>query len=115
MSDARRRHELEHGVEHPEAGAQHRHDDDVGSRSAGALRGGASGVSTVTSRRQSRIASAASSTLIRVAAAAECVRRPVVLSRSVTSASCTSGWSDDVNAARRPTIQRWPEGSGIRG
>ena len=46
VADARVRHELEHGVEHAEAGAQHRHDDDVGARRRPGA--GPSGVSTVT-------------------------------------------------------------------
>src|SRR4051812_18909457 len=54
---------------------------------------GPSGVSTVTSSAvRSLSASAISSTLMRVAARRKC-SGVVVLSRSVASASCTSGWS----------------------
>ena len=90
MADARARHELEHRVEHAEPGAQHRHDDDVRdpARRPGA---GPSGVSTVTLvDGRSLSASATSSTLMRVAARRKC-SGVVVLSRSVASASCTSG------------------------
>ena len=38
VADARVGHELEHGVEHAEAGAQHRHDDDVGADPAAGRR-----------------------------------------------------------------------------
>ena len=74
VADARRRQQLQHGVEHAEAGAQHRHDHDVGAHDPGV--GRPSGVVTVAaSVGRSRSASAARSRLIRLAARAECGRR----------------------------------------
>ena len=85
-----RGHELEHRVEHAQAGAQHRHHDDVARHPSARRR--AEGRLDGRRRRvgMSRSASAASSTLMRVAA-----RRKssggVRLSRSDTSASWTRG------------------------
>ena len=75
VADARAGHELEHGVEHAEPRAQHRHDDDIAGHAGGRAPARAASA-TITSRvGTSRSASAASSTLMRVGGAAELLRR----------------------------------------
>ena len=68
VPDARARHELEDRIEHAEARAQHRHDDDVVGCPPAVGAGRAACRPSPRWLGTSRIASAASSTLIRVAA-----------------------------------------------
>ena len=75
VADARARDQLEHGVEHPEAGAQHRHDDDVGRDPASVRRRRAASRPSPATTGRSRVASAASSRLMRAAMRRNSFRR----------------------------------------
>ena len=89
MADARTRDQLEHGVEHAEPGAQHGHDHDV-ARDAAALRGAERRLDDAIAGRQVAHGFGGEQH-----ADAGGKRRnssgPVCESRSVSSASCTSG------------------------
>ena len=92
MADPRVGHQVEHGIQHAQAGAQHRHDDDVGRdttrrrRLERRLHGGGR-------RRQIAQGLGGQQHADASRGPAELVRTRVRASRSVASASCASGWS----------------------
>ena len=95
MADARRRHQLEHRVQHAQARPQHRHDDDVGGDLA-AGRGLERRLDDDLARRH------VAQGLGRQQDADPARGPPELLgrrraSRSLTSASWTSGWVDEVD------------------